>query len=221
MVSIVYTGPAEPEVEEADTLRLTAVALDAGGNVLTDVAVEWELVALDPEAAPLAVAADGLLTGRFGGTGRVRASAEGLYTNPITVTVLGIADSIAALEPSVVTVDTAATVSVPLAIQLFDIPPGGEPKVLGFRDVRFAVVQPAPGTPEAAQVAIGPSGGEPGDDPLTVTLTTSGSGVAAVTARRVGPAQPDTTIIEAVPLSSTGDALPVAPARFLVLFAAN
>lgn len=220
VVSIAYTGPSSPELDEGDTLTLTAVALDASGDSL-DVPVIWKVVTLDPQTVPFTIdSLAGLITGLFGGSAQVRGSADGLYTAPLTVTVLGVADSIAVIEPSVVTVDTGVTVSAPLAVTIYDLPPGGDPTPVGSRPIRFSVVQPAPGTPEASQLAIGPSGGEPGEDSLTVVLTSSGSGVAAVTARRVGLVQPDTAIIEAIPLSTLGDALPVTPARFIVLFAA-
>lgn len=222
VVAIAYSGPSEPAVVEADTVTLSAVALDASGEALPEVPVIWTIVALDTSRVPFTLdTLTGLVTGRFDGTGNVRAGADGLYTNLIAVRVFGVADSIAAIEPSTVTVDTGVTVSPLLTAVAYDVPPTGAVKPLGSQTVRFAVVQPAPGTPAASQLAIAPPGTAPGSDSLTVIVTSAANGSAAVTARRVGPVQPDTAIIEAVVLSPAGDVIPGPPARFLVLFAAT
>jgi len=47
VVSILYTGPLAPVVEEGDTVTLTAVALDASGDSLPDIPVIWRRLALD------------------------------------------------------------------------------------------------------------------------------------------------------------------------------
>jgi len=92
---------------------------------------------------------------------------------------------------------------------------------LSGRLVRYAVVSPAPGTLEASQVAIGISGQPVGDDSLTVLATTNSSGMSFVTARRIGPVQPDSAVIEAVALLSDSTPISGPPARFVVVFVSN
>jgi len=97
----------------------------------------------------------------------------------------------------------------------------GEFLPLGGASVRFAVITPAPGTPEASDLAIAAPGAAPGADPWTATVTSGVNGLAIVTARRVGPAPPDSATIEAVALNARGEVLTGTPARFVVLFASN
>jgi hypothetical protein len=218
-VGILYTGPAAPSVEEQDTLTLTAVALDAGGEVLTDIPVIWRVIELDPAAVPFTLdSLTGLVTGIFGGLGRVQGIADGLRTNTITVTVLGVPDSIAGVDPTTVTVDAGVTESPALVAAVYDVPPTGQPTALAGRPVRFSIVEPAPGTPEASQVAIALPGQPVGPDSLTVTATSAAGGLALATARRVGAVQPDSAIVEAVALTSAGGIIPGTPARFVVRF---
>jgi len=222
VIGILYTGPATPTVEEADTVTLTAVALDVNGNPLPDVPVIWRVLALDTATVRITLdSLTGLVTGVSAGTARVQGDAEGLRTNTITVTVLAVPDSIAGVEPTTDTVAVDADESAPLVAAVYDIPPSGVPTPLGGRLVRYAVVSPAPGTPEAAQVAIGLSGQPVGDDSLTALATTSVSGFSYVTARRIGPVQPDSAVVEAVALLSDSTPISGPPARFVVVFVSN
>jgi hypothetical protein len=222
VVGIRYTGPTSPTLDEADTLTLTAVALGIDGEPLPDVPVIWRVLALNPDSVPFSLdSLTGLLTGLFAGTGQVQGIADGLRTNTITVKVVAVADSIAAVEPTRDTVAADADESAALVTMVYDIAPDGTATPLGGRLVRYAVVDPAAGTPEAAQVAIGASGQPVGDDPLTVVTTTNTSGAAFVTARRVDVVQPDSMVIEATALTS--DSIPITgpPVRFVVFFVVN
>lgn len=219
VVGIEYSGSLSPSVEENDTLTLSAVALDIKGNPLPDVPVIWRILALDTDTVPFEIdSLTGLVTGLFAGTGRVQGDADGLRTPLITVKVIAVPDSIAAVEPTIDTVDAGVTESAVLVTQVFDISPTGTVTALANQSVRYTVVSPAAGTPEAAEVAIGISGQPTGTDPLSVVTTTSGSGSAFVTARRVGPMQPDSAVIEAVALTSAGTIVPGSPARFTIFF---
>lgn len=222
MIGILYTGPAAPTVEEADTVTLTAVALDVNGDPLPEIPVIWRIIALDTAAVPITLdSLTGLVTGEFAGTARVQGDADGLRTSTITVTVTAIPDSIAGVEPTTDTVAVDADESAPLAAVVYDLPPTGPPKALSGQLVRYAVVSPAPGTLEASQVAIGISGQPVGDDSLTVLATTNSSGMSFVTARRIGPVQPDSAVIEAVALLSDSTPISGPPARFVVVFVSN
>ena len=222
VVGILYTGPGSPSVEEADTLTLTAVALDVNGDPLPNVPVIWHIIALDTAAIPISIdSLTGFVTGLFAGTTRVQGNAEGLRTNTIPVTVIAAPDSIAGIEPTTDTVDAGVEESAPLVTVVYDIAPTGDVTPLRGRAVRYAVVSPVAGTPEAAQLAIGVSGQPVGDDPLIALATTSTTGFAYVTARRIGPIQPDSAIIEAVALLSDSTPIPGPPARFVVVFVPN
>jgi hypothetical protein len=219
VVGILYTGPGSPRVEEQDTLTLTAVALDIRGEVLPDVPVVWRI--LEPDTGTRAFTLDsltGLVTGILAGTGRVQGLADGLRTNTITVTVLAVPDSIAGVEPTTVTVPPETIESPSLVAVVYDVRPGGQAVPLSGWPVRFTIVEPAAGTPEASQVAIGLPGQLAGTDPLTVTATSIGGGLALATVRRVGDVQPDSAVVEAVALTTAGGVIPGPPARFVVLF---
>lgn len=219
MVGILYTGPGAPSVEEQDTLTLTAVALDINGEVLPDVPVIWRI--LEPDTGTRAFTLDsltGLVTGILAGTGRVQGIADGLRTNTITVTVLAVPDSIAGVEPTTVTLAEADVESPSLVAVVYDVRPDGTTSPLSGRPVRFTIVEPAAGTPEASQVTIGLPGQTVGVDSLTVTATSVSGGLALATVRRAGDVQPDSAVVEAVALTSAGGVIPGTPARFVVRF---
>jgi hypothetical protein len=221
VVAIVYTGPATPAVFEGDTVRLTAVALDRTGNPLPDVTVIWRV--LEPDTVQVGLTLDsltGLVTGLFTGAWRVQGDADGLRTSLFTVTVRGVADSIAALLDEV-TFPLADAESPSLGATVYDVSPTGVAKPLAASPVRFTLVSPVPGTAEAATLALAAAGQAPGDDPHTAALTTNSSGIAFATLRRVGVGQPDTAIVEAVALTPAGGIIPGAPARFTVLIVNN
>lgn len=222
-MAILYTGPARPTLEEGDTLTLTAVALGANGDSLPDVPVIWRRIALDTATVTFAVdSVTGLLSGIQMGTGRVQGDADGLRTDTLRVTILGVPDSIAAVEPSVTTVDSNQTESQALTAQVFDISPQQVVTALAQQTVRYTLVQPAPDSPAAAGVAIGVSGVATGDDPHVTVTTTNSAGKAFASARRVaGVATPDTAIVEAVAITSKGVVVGSPPARFIVLFVNN
>jgi hypothetical protein len=222
VVGIRYTGPTAPSLEEQDTLTLTAVALDIDGNVLAEVPVIWRV--LEPDTVVLPFTLDsltGLVTGIFAGPGRVQGIADGLRTSTITVTVLAVPDSIAGVEPTTVTVDELETESPALVAVVYDVSLTGQATGIPGRSVRFSIVEPAPGTPAASQVAIGLPGQPVGADSLTVTARSGAGGLALATARRAGGVQPDSAIVEAVALTSAGGVIPGTPARFVVRFITN
>jgi len=221
VVAILYTGPGAPSVAEGDTVTLTAVALDREGNPLADVPVIWRV--LEPDTVEVGFTLDsttGLVTGLFAGTGRVQADADGLRTNLITVTVRAVADSIAAVQDTI-TFPGSDGESPALGATVYDLPPSGTATPLAGVSVWFALVSPAPGTPEAATLALAAQGQAPGSDPHTALVTTLASGIAFATLRRVGLGQPDTAVVEAVALTASGGIIPGVPARFTVVIVNN
>jgi hypothetical protein len=208
-------------VLEGDTVTLSAVALDRSGDPLPDVTVIWRV--LEPSTVAVGLTLDsttGLVTGVFAGRWRVQGDADGLRTSLITVTVLPVADSIAALQDTIA-FPAGSTESPTLGATVYDVSPTGVVTTVGSAPVRFALVQPAPGTPEAATLALAPPGEEPGSDPHTVVDSTGANGLAFATLRRVGTGQPETAVVEAVALTAAGGIIPGTPARFTVLIGNN
>ena len=221
VIAILYTGPAAPSLLEGDTLTLTAVPLDRSGDTVIDVPVIWRI--LEPDTGQVGLTLDsltGLVTGVFAGKWRVQADADGLRTNVLTVTVRPVADSIAALQDTV-TFPATDTESPGLGATLFDIGPTGTVTVVPNGPVRFTLVTPAPGSPEAATLTLAAAGQEPGVDPHVAVDTTSSNGLAFAVLHRVGLGQPDTAVVEAVALDSQGGIIPGSPARFTVLIVNN
>ena len=221
VVAILYTGPDAPSVAEGDTMTLTAVALDKNGDPLPEHPVIWRV--LEPDTVQVGFTLDsvtGLVTALFAGKGRVQGDADGLRTSPITVTVRAVADSIAALQDTV-TFPATDTESPTLGATVYDVSPSGVATALAAAPVRFALVSPVPGTPEAATLALAAPGQDPGSDPHTALVTTVANGTAFATLRRVGVGQPDTAVVEAVALTAAGGIIPGVPARFTVLIVNN
>lgn len=216
-MSILYTGPVTPSVDEGDTLTLTAVALDASGNPL-DVPIIWRVLELDTVQIPFTLdSLSGFVTGLFAGSARVQADADGLRTNLITVRVRGVADSIAAQEPSEITLAAADGESAPFGATVYDVAPDGTAAPIAGTPIRFSLVQPAPGSPEAAALAIGVPGQDPAADPHVATVTSGTAGGALITLRVLSAGFPDTAFVEAVALRPTGEVVTGTPARFTIL----
>jgi hypothetical protein len=223
-VAIQYQGSLAPAVEESDTLRLTAVALDIDGNPLPEVPVVWQV--LEPDTLAVGITLDtatGLVTAITpGGPWRVQGRAETLrMSTPVRITVTPAPDSVAGADSTRVTVATDADSSPPLVAVVYDlttVPDTAEP--LAGKRVEFRLVDPAPGSPEAASVALA----TPGDtsttaDPSVVTLSSGANGRAIVIARRVvGLVQPDSILVDALAFTARGDTVAGSPVRFTVLF---
>jgi hypothetical protein len=224
VLAIQYTGPAAPRVQEGDTLRLTAVALDINGNPLPDVPIIWRVLAVPLDSVGLTLdSLTGLVTGvAAGGPWPVQGRADNLRTSQIQITVLPAPDSVAFVDSTRVTVDTGVVVSPPLGVIVYDLTTTpGDTVGLGGTRVVFRLTEPVPGSPEAATVALAPNGGTPGADSSLVELTTSSAGLADATAQRVGAVQPDSIIVEAFAFTAHGDTVAGSPVRFVVLFARN
>jgi len=75
-----------PTVNAGDTLRLSARALNAGGQTVANATVSWTTV--DTGVVAFQLDPSGLVTGQTPGTGRVEAIADALRSDPITVKVI-------------------------------------------------------------------------------------------------------------------------------------
>jgi hypothetical protein len=227
VVAIEYHGSLTPSVEEGDTIRLTAVALDLDGNPLPEVPVVWRV--LEPDTTVVGFTLDSLTgfiaAASSGGPWRVQGSAEDLRMGtPVKVTVTAAPDSVSGVEPTRVTVAVEADSSPPLIAVVYDLTTEpGAAKELGGKRVEFRLVDPAPGSPAAASVALAaPNDTSTTADPHVVALLSRSNGQAIVTARRVsGLAQPDSILVDAFAFTARGDTVMGSPVRFVVLFPLN
>jgi hypothetical protein len=138
------------------------------------------------------------------------------------VTVLAAPDSIGVVEPSRDTVAVDGPESGLLTAGVYDITTtAGTAVGLTGKRVVFRLADPAPGTAEAAGVALAVPGEPPGADPHLVERLTGAGGFSAVTAERVGLIQPDSITVEALAFTARGDTVAGSPVRFVVLFLKN
>src|SRR5204863_4175377 len=82
VIALEISGPS-PALEEGDTLRLAARALNAVGEAVPGVIVTWAV--LDTGTIGFTLSPSGLVTATTPGTWRVQASAANLTTGPVTV----------------------------------------------------------------------------------------------------------------------------------------
>jgi hypothetical protein len=227
VVAIQYRGSLTPSVEEGDTLRLTAVALDVNGNPLSDVPVVWQIIALDTTVVGFTLdTLTGLITAESpGGPWSVQGSADGLrMSTSVRVTVTGAPDSVAGVEPTRVTVVAGADSSPPLIAMVYDLTTVPDTaKGLGGKRVEFRLVEPSPDSAAAASVALAaPNDTSTTADPWVVTVLSGATGQARVIARRAGGlVQPDSILVDAFAFTARGDTVAGSPVRFTVLFLPN
>jgi hypothetical protein len=77
LASIQISSPVDSVMAVGRTVRLTAVARDGTGAIMSGVALSWSAT----PASVLTVSVDGLVTGVGGGSGVVRAAASGVTTD--------------------------------------------------------------------------------------------------------------------------------------------
>lgn len=221
IVAIEIEGSVTRRLEEADTLTLVAAALTAGGERVPDATIVWQVLDVDSGQVGLTLdTATGLVTAVFPSSVRIGAVVDDLRSDVITVTVTAAPDSLAAVEPTRVTVGPGETASPPLVTTLFDLTTtAGEQRPLSGKPVRFAVVEPATG-PAATRGLLLTAGTDtvPGPDSLVATSITGTDGRATIRVRRVGTTQPDSAAIEATAHTATGMAVPGSPIRLIVVF---
>ncbi len=185
----------DPFVEVGDTLRLHARVLDRGGDTIPGAVVT--LAVLDTfltlDSADFAVIGRATTT-----AARVVALAGALRSDPYTIKVpAGHADSLALTGVFAVTV-----------LDLTTTPDSAAP--LADRPVRFVIVAPA-FRPDTATVGLA-------NDSLGQTVRTAATGIATTTIHRLRGAQPDSVVVQATAVRSSGAALRGSPVRFVVRF---
>jgi hypothetical protein len=217
-IAIEIQGAATRSVEEADTLQMTAQAIDASGEVVADAAIVWDVI----DTAPIGFTLDsltGLIHAVAPDTAKIQARVDNLTTGTITIRVLGASDSISPGSDSLVTLTKARTTdSVSAYVWDLTTNPGTQ-LALTEKPVHFELSDPAPGSVPANSLylaLVGESG--PGDDPFRVTAISGPGGRARVVLHRVsGTTQPDSAVIHAIAITARGDTVPGSPVRLVVL----
>jgi hypothetical protein len=222
IVAIQVVGTLTPQVEEGDTLRLQARALQADGDVVPDASILW--VIIDVDSGQIGFTLDsltGLVTAVTKSSGRVQARVEELATPPITLTVSAAPDSLAATGDQRVTFDTTtAEVSPGLVTVVLDLTTSpGEELPLAEKPVDYALVEPAPGSELSQGIFLTMSDTVPGSDPHRVTIQTGSNGQASAVLRRLPDfALPDSAVVHATAMTATAAPVAGSPIRFVVLF---
>ncbi len=224
VVAIEILGGTTRAVEEGDTLRLGARAVSAAGAVVPDAQIVWGILDVDSGQVGFTLeSGTGLVTAVSPGAGRVRARVDDLTSGTVVVTVSAAPDSVGASGATRITVDSTASVSAALVVQVLDLTttPGAQLALAG-KPVHFLTIDPAPGSSAADGFYLSMSGAGPGADPHRVVVATGTDGLASVVVgRQSGVPQPDSATIDAVALTARGDTVTGSPVRFLVVFENN
>lgn len=214
IVAIELVGSAAPRVEEGDTIRLVARALDAGGAIVSDAPLVWQV--LDTGQVGITIdSTSGLITATAPGSWRVRARVDALASSPITVTVTPAPDSLAASGAVRDTLAADDLASTPLTVILFDLTtePGSE-RPLADKSVHYQVVVPPPASAAGLYLTVADTVGA---DSLTAQTTTGSGGNASVILNRTSSAAADSAVIDATARRATGEVVAGSPVRFVVV----
>ncbi len=220
VVAIEVVGGTARQVEEGDTTSLEARALDAAGDVVDDADVVWAVLDVDSGQVGFTLAESGLISGVFPSSARVQGAVGRLRTGAITVTVSPAPDTVAPGSPERLTVPAGVPASDPMRVVVYDLTtePGTQVALPG-KPVHVVLVEPAAGSPGAADIFLVEGSVPVAPDPHRAFLTTGGGGGAEVTLHVVaGGTAPDSAVIDAVALTARGDTVSGSPVRFVVDF---
>lgn len=211
VIAVEVLGSATRTVEEGDTLRLAARALDRNGDTVA-ATITWTV--LDTAVGFTLDTASGLVSAVTpGGPWRVVPRAGDLRGQTISLLVSGAADSIAPVsDTSVMALGTDN--SSPIAVKVFDLTTSpGTQIALNGTQVHFTVIMPA-GTGLLLRSAADPDSVATAD---TTTIRSAGGGTATAVLR-AGGTVPDSAIVEATAMTATGGAVAGSPIRFVVRY---
>ncbi len=200
-----------------DTLRLTAQAVTASGEVISDAEITWALLSVDSGQVGFTVDEAGLVTGIEPGGGQVQASFEEIRSNPIDVNSTPMPDS-AAANTAVVSFPSGSDKSAPMTVTIFEfVTTPGQATVLANKPALFQLVDPAPGTPAADGLFLLAGDTIPESDPHRVTALSGANGTAIATVNvNSGSTRPDTIRVEATVTTATGGVVAGSPLQFIV-----
>ena len=203
VVSLEVSAPALQTLEVGEQVQLSAVALNADGEVV-DVAVTWRT----PDPTVAVDEPTGLVTAVSPGNGRVQAAVGSLSSDLISFTVLAPADTLVIVGDSVVPVPAEPGVTPALVVRLESFNPPG---VLASRPVVYEITSPLPGDVPAVSLSAG------------VQLTTANTGAdgtvtAVALSRNPAVPAPDTAFVTVRAARTRGAPVPGSGQRFIVVF---
>jgi hypothetical protein len=202
-----------PTVEQGDTVRLAARALNALGAEVPDAPIAWAV--LDTGSLVFQLDPSGLVHGITLGSGRVQANSDNLRSDPITVTVTPVPDTAAATIPTRVVVPSTDVQSADLSVAVYSRSSTGTLTSILGKTVIYQVAEPATSTGFFLTV----SDTLPGPDARKVTTVTTSTGTASARVRRKnGEAAPDSVLVDATAVTAHGATVPGTPVRFVVIF---
>ena len=219
VIALEIVGMTVLQVEEGDTGRFSARALDAAGNVVAGAEISWAVI--DTGTVGFTIdGASGLVTGLTPGSGRVQARIDELRSDPLSVSITPAADTIAPAGARQVLFPASDPQSPGLTTVVEDLTstPG---QVLALADKRvvYDLVTPSPGTPAAGLFFLTVSDTTPAAEPHHLESVTAPDGRVSAFVRRSGANHPaDSAVIHAVALTARGDTVAGSPVRFVVVF---
>lgn len=211
VISLEVIRPDPATVEVGDTIQLQARALDAKGDSVA-VPITWQTADTTIWVDSLTGRVTGLVPGK---TGRVQASETSLVSNPITLTVIARADTLA-VAPDTLIVPTGTTASTAIMASLLtrdDTAATGFIGAVGATMV-FEITSPTFADPAARTVQLGNSA-------LADTVTAGADGLpaTAVTVNRIeGVTAPDTVRVTVRGVHRSGALVPGSGQEVLVVF---
>src|SRR5205823_8684187 len=198
-------------IEELDTLRPHAVALDGHGDSVA-ATILW--ATLDTALLTVVNETTGVMVAKQPGAtpARIQASVGNLPSNPIPIRVLAAADTVFAAAPTRDSVSLAAqpdSLSDSLTVRLQDTTAAG-PVDLSGRPIAFALtVYPGPGT----NVALVTS--DTARAPVAADTVSTRVGLAAVKLRLLPGSPPDSAVVTASARRAVGTMVAGSPVTFV------
>ena len=216
-VIAIQLDQAPKDVEVGDTLRLTAQAVTASGEVISDAEITWALLSVDSGQVGFTLDEAGLITAIVPGTGQVQATFEEIRSDPIDVNSTPMPDS-AAGTAAIVPFPSGSDKSAPMTVTIFEfVTSPGQATALANKPVLFQLVDPAPGTSAADGLFLLGSDTIPESDPHRVTAPSGADGAAIATVNvNSGSTRPDTIRVEATVTTATGGVVAGSPLQFIV-----
>jgi len=198
-------------VEELDTLRPQARALDGRGDAVS-AAIAWATV---DTAAFLEVvdATTGVAAAERPGTGHLQARVGALRSNLLTVRVLPAADTVLApgLVRDTVILSTPDSLSDSLGVLLQDTTATGPVNLTG-RPIVFALTIYPAGAGPATLVTSSTAYAL-----VTTDTVATSAGLAAVLVRILPGTPPDSVVVQAAATRAVGTPVPGSPVTFVVV----
>ncbi len=202
MVALEVSTPRPAVVEQHDTIRLRARALNLQGDSVA-AAIVWAAA----DTTVLVSGADSLTTPYVSGTGRVQARTGSLRSELVSFTLRRRSDSLALTGPAADTVSAADSASAPLVAAVLSLTP--DTAGIGGTVIHYAI--------EPAAIGLVRFAGDASE--LFAATGSTGAPSVPVTLRRVpGTTQPASVVVTVDAVRPSGRTVPGSGQSFTVVF---